>query len=346
MSIQRTTERTWRARIRDREGRQLSRTFKAKADAQAWERQQLRLRDEGLIPGVSKLTVADWSDEWLTGARNIAPSTLVTYQKALKVILPALGNLRLVDLTPARIDAFLTAEKDDYAASTIHRHYRTIHRLCSTAVRRGYLPANPADAVDAPKVPKKQVNYLTAAQLEALAAAIDPRYRAWILVAGYGGLRWGELQALRPEHVHGNEITVLEQLSGELKTDGSRRRVVLAPSVGAELAAHMKTYPGEYVFTRPNGEPLGHSAFNNNKFKKALVAAGLDRATRMHDLRHTACALWIQAGAHPKLVADMAGHSSITVTMDRYGHLFPAMHEDVAELVDKIRATGRHLRAV
>ena len=180
-----------------------------------------------------------------------------------------------------------------------------------------------------------------------LADAIDPRYRAWVLVAGYGGLRWGELQGLRPEHVHGNELTVLEQLSGELKTDGSRRRVVLPPSVGAELAAHLAAYPGEYVFTRPTGEPLVHTSFNNNRFKKALAKAGLDTGLRMHDLRHTAIAIWIQSGAHPKLIADMAGHSSIMVTMDRYGHLFPAMHEEVAVKVDEIRkAGGKHLRAV
>ena len=337
VSVTKTAQGTFRVRIRDRRGQQITRTFKRKADAQAWERQQLRLRDEGQMPGTSRLTVADWADQWLGSARNLAASSVATYEKALKAILPALGDLRLVDLTPDRIDAFLTAEMAEYAPSTVHRHYRTLNRLCSTAVRRGHLATNPVLAVDPPKVPKTEVHFLTAAEVEALADAIDPRYRAWVLVASFGGLRWGEMQALRPEHVHGNEIVVLEQLSGELKTDGSRRRVVLPASVGAELAEHMATYPGQYVFTRPNGEPLGHASFNNHRFKKALAKAGLSMSTRMHDLRHTAIALWIQAGAHPKLVADMAGHSSIVVTMDRYGHLFPAMHGDVAAKVDEIR---------
>jgi integrase len=223
-------------RIRDRRGQQITRTFKRKADAQAWERQQLRLRDEGQMPGTSRLTVADWADQWLGSARNLAASSVATYEKALKAILPALGDLRLVDLTPDRIDAFLNAEMAEY---------RTLNRLCSTAVRRGHLATNPVLAVDPPKVPKTEVHFLTAAEVEALADAIDPRYRAWVLVASFGGLRWGEMQALRPEHVHGNEIVVLEQLSGELKTDGSRRRVVLPASVGAELAEHMATYPGQ-----------------------------------------------------------------------------------------------------
>ena len=348
VSIHETPQGHWRARVRTRTGRQITKTFKLKADARVWERDRLREKDEGQLVGTSKLTVAEWADQWLAGARNLAPSSVATYRRDLdRYILPVLGELKLSALTPERIDAYLTAGLAEYAPSTVHRHYRTINRLCRVAVLRGHLVANPCDAVQAPKVPRQEMRYLQAAQLERLADAIDPRYRAWVLVAGYGGLRWGELQALKPEHVDGHELTVLEQLSGELKTDGSRRRVVLPPSVGVELAAHMAAYPGEYVFTRPTGEPLSHSSFNNNKFKKALAAAGLDTGLRMHDLRHTACSIWIQSGAHPKLVADMAGHSSIMVTMDRYSHLFPAMHEEVAVKVDEIRkAGGKHLRAV
>jgi integrase len=337
VSVQKTTEGTWRARIRNRGGKQLSKTFKLKADAQAWERSQLKLRDDGQHLVASRLTVSEWADQWLASARNLAPSTVLTYRKALDVILPTLGDVRLSDLTPERIDAFLTADALEYAPSTVHRHYRTIKRLCSTAVRRGHLTVNPVNAVDPPKVPRTEMRFLTAEQVEAIADAMQPRYRAWVLVAGYGGLRWGEMQALRPDHVNGNELTVLEQLSGELKTDGSRRRVVLPTSVGAELAAHMATYPGEFVFTRPDGSALGHAAFNNNQFKPALKRAGVDSEVTLHTLRHTAIALWIQAGGHPKLVADMAGHSSIVVTMDRYGHLFPAMHGDVAAKVDELR---------
>lgn len=348
MSVKKTAQGTYRARVRTRDGRQIGRTFKLKGDAQAWEREQLKVRDEGGTVAASRLTVAEWADRWLASARNLAPSSVETYQKALAVILPSLGHLKLVDLTPDRIDAFLTADADDYAPSTVHRHYRTIHRLCSTAVRRGHLPSNPADAVDPPKVPHKETKFLTAAEVEQLAAAIQPRFRAFILLAGYGGLRWGELQALRPEHVNGCELTIIEQIGGtDVKTEGSRRRVVLPESVGEELAAHLEAYPGDYVFTRPDGRPLSHSAFNNNRFKPALKAAGLDSTITIHTLRHTAISLWIKADVHPKLVSEMAGHSSIAITMDRYGHLFASMHEEAAAKVDDLRKTeGKHLRVV
>ena len=155
MSVTKTAQGTWRARIRDRNGRQIVATFKLKGDADAWERDRLKERDGGQLVSTSKLTVAEWADQWLAGARNLTETSVITYRKALKVILPALGDVKLVDLSADRIDAFLTAQTGEYAPSTVHRFYRTIHRLCATAVRRGHLAANPADAsaAAAPAVP-------------------------------------------------------------------------------------------------------------------------------------------------------------------------------------------------
>jgi integrase len=62
----------------------------------------------------------------------------------------------------------------------------------------------------------------------------------------------------------------------------------------------------------------------------ATRATGLE-GLRFHDLRHTCVALLISQGAHPKAVQEHVGHSSITVTYDRYGHLFPAIAEQLAE---------------
>ena len=64
----------------------------------------------------------------------------------------------------------------------------------------------------------------------------------------------------------------------------------------------------------------------------AVMAAGL-RGLRIHDLRHTAVALWIAAGASPKEVAARAGHTSVGFVLDRYGHLFP---ESDAALRDRL----------
>jgi hypothetical protein len=70
------------------------------------------------------------------------------------------------------------------------------------------------------------------------------------------------------------------------------------------------------------------SSFWNNVFSPAMAKAGV--RCRFHDLRHISVALAIAAGAHPKAIQTRMGHSSINVTLDRYGHLFPELDEALA----------------
>jgi integrase len=79
--------------------------------------------------------------------------------------------------------------------------------------------------------------------------------------------------------------------------------------------------------------PLTHSSFQTHHFRKAQEKAGV--RCRFHDLRHTSVALAIAAGAHPKAIQVRMGHSSITVTLDRSGHLFPELDEAIATAFDE-----------
>ena len=87
------------------------------------------------------------------------------------------------------------------------------------------------------------------------------------------------------------------------------------------------------MFVGARGGTLRLAAFRHRIWRPATRAAGLD-GLRIHDLRHTAVALWIAAGANPKEVAARAGHTSVSFTLDRYGHLYP---ESDAALRDRIR---------
>lgn len=77
--------------------------------------------------------------------------------------------------------------------------------------------------------------------------------------------------------------------------------------------------------------------FYKRVFKPAVADAGLPTATRFHDLRHTCASLCIAPGAHPKAIQERLGHSSITVTLDRYGHPFPKLDEALTERLDTLR---------
>jgi integrase len=75
--------------------------------------------------------------------------------------------------------------------------------------------------------------------------------------------------------------------------------------------------------------------FRHRFWLPATRAAGLG-GLRIHDLRHTAVALWIAAGANPKEVAARAGHASVSFTLDRYGHLYPEADLTLRERLDAI----------
>jgi integrase len=88
------------------------------------------------------------------------------------------------------------------------------------------------------------------------------------------------------------------------------------------------------VFCDAVGEPL--SLPNETKrFQRAVAAAGLP-AIRFHDLRHTAATILLAKGVHVKLVSEMLGHSTITLTLDTYSHVIPAMHGDAAAAMDAV----------
>jgi len=75
--------------------------------------------------------------------------------------------------------------------------------------------------------------------------------------------------------------------------------------------------------------------------RPAIDAANLPPNLRLHDLRHSCAALLIELGAHPKAIQERLGHSSITVTMDVYGHLFPAINEALTDRLDEIFQAAR-----
>jgi len=180
---------------------------------------------------------------------------------------------------------------------------------------------------------------------------MDERYRALIYTAAYCGLRIGELAALRRSRVDllHRRLTVAETLvevRGELifnppKTARGVRTVQIPRSVAAELEAHLSRFghpdPDSLVFTAPASGPMRVPKWRSRFWLPATKAAGLE-GLRIHDLRHTAVALWIAVDANPVDIARRAGHSSVSVVLDRYGHLLPGTEDRVTDALDALAA--------
>ena len=89
------------------------------------------------------------------------------------------------------------------------------------------------------------------------------------------------------------------------------------------------------VFPAPEGGPLRLSLWRRRTWAPAVEKAGV-APLRIHDMRHTAVALWIAAGASPNEIASRAGHTSVSVVLDRYGHLLPGSEDKVNDALDAL----------
>jgi len=128
-----------------------------------------------------------------------------------------------------------------------------------------------------------------------------------------------------------------ELLAGGPKTRAGRRQVPLPRPVGEEVAVHLERFvgpqPDALLFAGPDGGALRARQWRARHWAPAVSEAGL-APLRPHDLRHTAVALWIAQGASPKQIATWAGHTSVSVVLDRYGHLFPGHEATVMERLE------------
>jgi integrase len=349
VSVKQTRYGTWQARWRDIDGKQRAKTFRTRALADKHERKVRTDTDRGLptAPG-RRLSTAAWADQWLTAAHNIRPSSRRMYRESWAHLQGELGRIPLHRLNAGHIDRALAIYATTGAAATsVARAYRMLRAMLNVAVDRDLILKSPMRSVRQPKVPPKEMRFLNADELERLAAAIDPRYRSLILVAGWGGLRWGELAGLRMSDVDYDARQV--NVTGQLGPDGRRtqtktkrhRTVDLPASVIAELPRE-----GDgFVWTQPAGGPLNHSNFRRRYWLPAVQKAELGKL-RIHDLRHTAVALAVAAGAHPAEIQAQLGHTSIKTTLDEYGHIMPSAQRQVAVRLEEVRSTARRLRVV
>ena len=187
-----------------------------------------------------------------------------------------------------------------------------------------------------------------------MADAIAPRFRAMVLIAAYGGLRFGELAALRRERIDvlRGRVLVAETLvdiNGDLSfgptnTRNGRRTVPLPRSDCHEAAAHLERFTAgagdALLFTGQFNQPLRRAGFRRNWWMPAVASADLE-GLRFHDLRHTFVSLLIRAGANAKEVSTWAGHSTVAFTLDRYGHLYDDADDSMPDRLDALLESSR-----
>ena len=336
-----------------REGRPLRRTFATVAEALTWRREmQLSLR-RGWVGAPSGRTLRQAAEDWLALAKDgvvrtrsgdrYKPSALRSYEASLGQLLPTLGDLRLSAVSATRlqdiVDELVAAGK---AASTVRNTVLPLRAIYRRALAREEVAANPTLKLALPAVRARRERVARPQEATALIAAAPAGERAIWATALYCGLRLGELLALswddvdfaagllRVEHAWDRVAGLIEP-----KSRAGRRRVPLASSVKAELRAHRQRQGHDgrgFVFGRTPERPFDPSTVATHA-REAWKRAGLV-PIGFHECRHTYAAFMIAAGVNAKALSSYMGHSTITVTLDRYGHLLPGNEHEAAAMLD------------
>ena len=312
-----------------------------------------RTLSDGLPLPDRRQTVGDLLSTWLedTARVTVRPATYQSYATIVRVHLaPALGRIRLADLTPQHVQRFLNQKSSDGLSPRRVDYLRAVlRRALNQAMRWGLVARNVATLVDPPKATRNKVNPFTPEEARLFLEAIKgDRLEALYTLALVVGLRQGEALGLMWEDIDfvGGTVAIrhaLQRIDGELrlvepKTDRSHRIVPMSPALAARLMDHRGRQHAErrnagslwdeshLVFTTALGRPLDGSSVTH-RFQKLLAAAGL-RHQRFHDLRHACASLLLAQGVSARVVMEILGHSTVTLTLNTYSHiLLPTQRE-------------------
>ena len=294
----------------------------------------------------SKITVAEFLDRWERDwcAGNVSPKTAERYGELLRLhVRPHIGNISIQKLRAVHLTELYGKLALTLAPRTVGHVHRVVHQVLSRAVDWDILSANVGARVSAPRVEQGEVEILTAPVIKAILVKAHnrPIYQIAALALATG-MRRGEILALRWQDIdlESARITVarsLEQTAAGLrfkepKTRHGRRTISLPASAVSELRRHWKEQqelrlalgagkspPASLVFCDINGEPRLPQTISQT-WRKLAIAAKVNAT--FHSLRHTHASHLIAAGLDILTISRRLGHSSPTITLSVYGHLF------------------------
>jgi integrase len=293
---------------------------------------------------------ADWLEQAKTGTvrtrsgEEFKPSTLRGCETALEQrLLPEFGHRKLNDVTRADLQDFADQLlADGLDASTIRNCLMPLRAIYRRALSRSLVTINPTTGLELPAVQGRRDRVADPGEAALLIAGLPERDRALWATALYAGLRRGELMALRWEDVDLTRglISVersYDPTSGQYvapKSRAGRRTVPIAAVLREHLIAHrLRSGRSEgLAFGRTAETPQSDGAIRG-RAARAWKAAGLD-PIGLHEARHTCASIFIAAGVNLKALSSYMGHSSITITLDRYGHLMPGTEDEAVSLLD------------
>jgi integrase len=354
------TKTAWQVDYSDQDGHRRRRNFTIRKAADAWLVGARHEVSRGVHTPIStSITVAEAGTLWIAQgeADGLEASTLMQYRQHLDYhIKPFIGGVKLAELSPGALQSFRNRLLEEgRSRAMVKRAVSSLGAILAAAMAVGRVGRNvvreqartnrrEARLNKRHKKPLEVgVDIPTKAEIRAMLTAAQDRWRALLVTAVFTGLRASELRGLRWDDVDLDQglLTVRQRADrwntiGSPKSAAGKREVPLAPIAINTLKEWRLACPkGEMrlVFPNTKGHVQSLSSIHRRGLGPLEVAAGIatDPAKPkygMHALRHAAASLFIEQGFAPKRVQVAMGHSSIQMTFDIYGHLFPSPQDD------------------
>jgi len=351
----------WVAQIFLEHGKTRQRYFSTEKEAADALHAMLYEQRQGTLITERDQTVTQHFERWFAVHKTkIRHSTYLTYRSALdKHILPAFGHLPLRKLTARDLDTFYARKMEEgLSSSRIHALHTVIYMALQQAIRWRLLARNVGEDVSLPRgtTPHERRTLTPEQAQKLLDVAQGHRLEAMLTLALATGMRRGELLALRWQDIDikNKRLSVQRSVSrlpgghrvSEPKTASGKRSITLPPFVIEALQQHrvrqletkLNVGPAweehDLVFCNTYGRFL-NSASLYDLFTSLVKKAGLPHM-RFHDLRHSAATILLAMKVPVKVIQELLGHSSITTTLNVYGHVLPSMQEEAMDKMERM----------
>jgi integrase len=348
---------SWLVDYRDAAGKRRFQQYDTRKEAQAQlAKLTVEVANGVHTPMSASITVAEAAEIWLQRGEleGLERATLVNYRRwATKTISPALGREKLARLTVPAIEAFRDTLVRNHGRKQVAKILVAFKGVLQEAMRRGLVAQNVAQPVKVSMRSREQrrleigVDIPSKEDIRRILEAAQGRWRPLLVTAALTGLRASELRGLTWDAVdfesralHLRRRMDFWGTAGAPKSAAGRRSVPMSPMVANTLREWKLACPkGEANLVFPN--TLGRvETLSNMRIrgllpvlqKLAMFNADGSVKFHFHSFRHFAASHWIDMGFQPKKVQTMMGHANISVTFDRYGHLFPSLEDDHAKL--------------
>lgn len=339
---------SYRVRWYRPDGREESKSFSSARAARAFDVERRAAGDAWASPAARRITVDRVFDRFMESAVHLKPSTRHMYERVyLGRIGPAFGRWPVGKVDRGAVQSFVTALSGEVSPRTVRGVHRVLHLVLADAVAHGNLSQNPATGVRLPRVTRYEAQPLSVSQVRALEQDIRercPDAADLVLVLAFTGLRWAEAVALRRVDVSCRSLRVVRTLSevaGKVtlstpKTHQSRTVPVARPAHEVLARRCDGRDDDDLILTTPGGAIWRNSNFRRQtQWGAATYRVTGRHGVRVHDLRHTAASIFIEAGATVVDVAGVLGHASPTTTLNVYAHLLGDRLDTVRALADE-----------